>query len=759
MRKCKVLLASMLAIFVCASFWTGCSGGSSLSIALTPSTTTSVNPGSSLAITASVTNDTSNKGVTWTLTGPGTLTSETITTVTYVAPTAATANTTATVTATSVANTSIIATLNITINTAILGLTPTSLPAATVGTPYNVLISAIGGAAGAFAWSLTSGNLPAGLVLQPSTTSTVNISGTPTTVGASRFTLQVTDSASDTASQALGITVSNPLPLTIVTNSMPDGTVNTPYSVSLQANGGIQPYKWTITQGSLPVGLTMTPAGVISGTPAASGASSFTAQVTDSTTPTPESQTVNLSIIINPQTSNNAKLDGNYAFQVSGFDPSGIFQAVGSFVADGSGNITGGFMDTNDPSAPQTNLGFTGTYAIGSNNLGTLCFNPSGNLCERTFALAMSADGNARIIEFDDTTGDGTRNSGVLLKQDTTAFSAPFSGAGYAFGFLGINPQAKRYGLAGTFAPGASGSLSGVLDGNNNGTLITNSTFSGTYAAPSTVSGRGTATLTISSATTNYVYYVVSSSTSLIMEVDPVPSGYPLVGGQILQQSGAGSFNNGSLNFNGIVETTAVCNTTDSQVQAGILNFGGNGTVGLTSDLNCGGALSQPSGVGTYVVSPNGRTTFSIPLSNGVTFAPVMYLVASNQGFLVGTDAGVSFGTVQSQTGANFSNASLSGTYAGGSLPPVQPIINNQSGIAVVGSTLLTFTTNISNGSGLTQNQTSMVSFAVTTNGRVTLSQTTPQGPVTTEILYMIAPSQFIGISANPDARVDAYQQ
>ncbi len=39
----------------------------------------------------------------------------------------------------------------------------------------------------------------------------------------------------------------------------------------------------------------------------------------------------------------------------------------------------------------------------------------------------MMAHGDANIIEFDDTTGGGTRNSGVLLKQTTSAFSAPFT--------------------------------------------------------------------------------------------------------------------------------------------------------------------------------------------------------------------------------------------------------------------------------------------------------------------------------------------
>ena len=47
----------------------------------------------------------------------------------------------------------------------------------------------------------------------------------------------------------------------------------------------------------------------------------------------------------------------------------------------------------------------------------------------RTFALSMTIGGNANIIEFDDSTGTGTRNSGVLLKQTISAFLLPRSTA------------------------------------------------------------------------------------------------------------------------------------------------------------------------------------------------------------------------------------------------------------------------------------------------------------------------------------------
>src|SRR5262249_17333026 len=46
------------------------------------------------------------------------------------------------------------------------------------------------------------------------------------------------------------------------------------------AAGGTPPYTWSAS-GTLPAGLALSPAGVLSGTPTAAGTASFTAQVTD----------------------------------------------------------------------------------------------------------------------------------------------------------------------------------------------------------------------------------------------------------------------------------------------------------------------------------------------------------------------------------------------------------------------------------------------------------------------------------------------
>jgi hypothetical protein len=74
--------------------------------------------------------------------------------------------------------------------------------------------------------------------------------------------------------------------LTIPTTSLPSGAVGTAYSASVAAAGGLTPYTWSVTAGSLPAGLSLnSSSGVISGTPTDAGAPSFTVQVTDGQSP------------------------------------------------------------------------------------------------------------------------------------------------------------------------------------------------------------------------------------------------------------------------------------------------------------------------------------------------------------------------------------------------------------------------------------------------------------------------------------------
>ena len=68
--------------------------------------------------------------------------------------------------------------------------------------------------------------------------------------------------------------------LTVTTTTLPAGTVGVPYGpVTLTASGGTPPYTWTAT--GLPAGLSLSTAGVLSGTPTASGSFATTITVKD----------------------------------------------------------------------------------------------------------------------------------------------------------------------------------------------------------------------------------------------------------------------------------------------------------------------------------------------------------------------------------------------------------------------------------------------------------------------------------------------
>ena len=162
-----------------------------------------------------------------------------------------------------------------------LAITTTSpLPEGFVGSSYSETLQATGGTA-PYGWQWF-GAVPPGLTLSPSGT----ISGSPTQWGQYQIEFFVSDSSSPQEQQNayLDLTVqqlTSPR-LAITTTSVPNGTAGTPYSTTLQASGGVTPYSWSVTSGSLPSGLTLAPSGTISGTPQLPQSSTFVVQVVDS---------------------------------------------------------------------------------------------------------------------------------------------------------------------------------------------------------------------------------------------------------------------------------------------------------------------------------------------------------------------------------------------------------------------------------------------------------------------------------------------
>lgn len=173
-----------------------------------------------------------------------------------------------------------------------ISITSTSpLPNCTQSTAFSYSFNASGGLL-PYVWTVASGSLQPGLSLSSAgvlSGSCSNASGTTTAV------IQVCDSTSPVpqcAQKPFQQTAqSSPPPTLVVCDSISSptcpnppatGIVGTFYSYNFSAIGGTPPYAWTVSSGSIPLGLTLTSAGVFSGFPSTAGTYSFTAQVTDS---------------------------------------------------------------------------------------------------------------------------------------------------------------------------------------------------------------------------------------------------------------------------------------------------------------------------------------------------------------------------------------------------------------------------------------------------------------------------------------------
>jgi hypothetical protein len=119
--------------------------------------------------------------------------------------------------------------------------------------------------------------------------------------GATPGISSVTVTAGNWESNGVSLTVDTLLQITTV--SLADGYQWLSYGANVAATGGTGPYSWTIISGSLPTGLTLNGGtGLISGTPSGFGTFNFTVEVTDSRTPTPQTATKALSILIHELT-------------------------------------------------------------------------------------------------------------------------------------------------------------------------------------------------------------------------------------------------------------------------------------------------------------------------------------------------------------------------------------------------------------------------------------------------------------------------
>lgn len=234
----------------------------------------------------------------------------------------------------------------------------------------------------------------AGTVRRWSTTA--NAASTATVVRAgdgSSYTISFPSVSNFTTASQQGLvmflTGASPTALEILTPAtLPFGAVNAPYSQTLAAAGGTTPNTWNVTAGTLPAGVALSSAGVLSGTPTVTGMFTFTAQVTDSASAT---ATRAYSLRINSVTP--------LGFSTGGTLRSGV---VGAAYEDGI-SVTGGTAPytqavTAGAPPPGLGLGSNGLISGTPTTVGTFAFTSTvtdavGATASRNFSITIAATG------------------------------------------------------------------------------------------------------------------------------------------------------------------------------------------------------------------------------------------------------------------------------------------------------------------------------------------------------------------------------
>ena len=471
---------------------------------------------------------------------------------------------------------------------------------------------------------------------------------------------------------------------------------------------------------------------------------------------------------------NNAELKGDYAFNFTGFSASStgssVFSAGGRFRADGAGNLTNGELDTNGAglATPLVAQAFTGTYSIGADHRGVMTLTTAQGGSSK-LAFAMSASGNAEVIEFDAAGGTGRVASGTIEKADTTAYGTAKITGDYALGIAGFDPSNRRVTFVGRLtADGAGNFTNGAADINASDAAGPATFTTSNYTVSDTANGRGTINFSIIFSgkpfSLSFVFYIVNSGKIFLMGRDVVATTTPLLSGTMLQQQNpAGGFSNASPNGGMVLYLTTLTLCVSSpapDVVAGLLTADGNGSISLSYDRNCGGVVSSAGLSGTYSVTSDGRAAITVG-----TVTMVAYLANLDQAFFVVTNTSAFFGFSEPRAAGPFTNNAVIGTYAGvTTLPAPSGAVTFSGEFTADGAgptATMTGTEDTGGAGGPVSGSAFNATYSIAsspTDGRGSMTITSGTGG--SAVMYVVSPSRFIAIPlSDPNPAVWTFEQ
>src|SRR5450830_1195666 len=271
-------------------------------------------------------------------------------------------------------------------------------------------------------------------------------------------------------------------PITVTPASLAAPVIGVSYNQTISSTGGVAPYTYTLTS-TLPTGMTLSTAGVISGTPTATGVFVFGAQITDSTTPTALTTTKNYSftvaapvLVITPASPPAGAVSQAYSqqFSTSG-GTSGYTYVVESGTLPTGLNLSASGLLSGTPTATGTfNFVLKSTDSTGG-----------GGPYAKTISISMTINALPipTVSSISPTSGPTTGGTSVIITgTNLTGATAVRFGATNATGFT-VNSATQ---ITAT-APAGTGTVD-VRVTTGGGTSATGSADQFTYVAAPTVS-------------------------------------------------------------------------------------------------------------------------------------------------------------------------------------------------------------------------------------------------------------------------------